>query len=64
MRKFYQAVMAEWDITQIRQNICSVMRFYKGAVTYKELLAMPFSEMADLIDNANRIVREENNASK
>ena len=52
------------DETEYKQSIINliakIIRFYKGAITYSQLLDMPISELEMVINAMNNIITEEN----
>lgn len=52
------------DETEYKQSIINliakIIRFYKGAITYSQLLDMSISELEMIINAMNNIITEEN----
>lgn len=52
------------DETEYKQSIINliakIIRFYKGAITYSQLLDMSISELEMVINAMNNIITEEN----
>jgi len=41
--------------------ISQILVFYKGAITYKEILEMPLAELDMIIKARNKIIKEQQN---
>ncbi len=56
---FYSSLSIEQSREQIRLEISKLARFYGGASQIEYLRQMPISELYELIEDANEIIRLE-----